>query len=167
MSFQELKNRGIWDRIFDWDESAIQESNGIKRFILRWIAFNGLYSALYSMVHGQENTENASDEIKLRHFFINLILKNEIPAEEIYSEGFKELLKKEIRNKKGSIGKLLKNLDTDIDIKEKSRDIIEIAYKIRCRLFHSEKDTLYDINESLCEVVDNIIAKILNYIKSI
>lgn len=167
MSIQELKNREIWERIFDWDGSATKESDGIKRFILRWIAFNGLYSALYSMVHGQENTENASDEAKLRHFFINLILKNEIPAEEIYSEEFKELLKKEIKNKKGGIGKLLKNLDADIDIKEKSRDIIEIAYKIRCRLFHGEKDPIYDINEPLCELADKIIAPILNYIKSI
>jgi len=164
LSFKELKKRKAYTRIVKWKKFADNEPDKIKRFIFRWISFNGLYSALYSMEYGQEKTEDTSDNEKMEHFLNNFILTNRIPAEEIYSDTIKNVFKKEIKKDTRGIGDLLKNLECKKNVKEKVRNMIKIAYKIRCRLFHGEKNPLLDVNEKVSNAADQVIAPILNYI---
>ncbi len=162
-SFKELRKRKSYTRIVKWNKYADIEPDKIKRFIFRWIAFNGLYSILYSMEHGQEKTENARDNEKLEYFVKNFILTNEIPAAEIYSDTIKDIFKDEIKRDTRGIGDLLKNLECREEIEEKARSLIKIAYQVRCRLFHGEKTPLLDVNEKVSNAADQVIAPILDY----
>ncbi len=163
ISFKELRKRKAYIRIVKWNKYADIEPDKIKRFIFRWISFNGLYSVLYSMENGQEKTENAGDFEKLEYFFNNFILTNEIPAAEIYSDTIKNVFKKEIKIDTRGIGDLIKNLDYEENIGVKTRNLIKIAYKVRCRLFHGEKTPLLDVNEEVSNAADKVISLILNY----
>jgi len=162
-SFKELRKRKAYTRIVKWNKYADIEPDKIKKFIFRWIAFNGLYSILYSMEYGQVNTENARDNEKLEYFFNNFILTNKIPAAEIYSDAIKNIFKKEIKRDTRGIGDLLKNLECKEEIEEKARNLIKIVYKVRCRLFHGEKTPLLDVNEKVSNAADHVITSILNY----
>ncbi len=42
-SFKELKKRKAYTRIVKWKKITDNEPDKIKRFIFRWISFNGLY----------------------------------------------------------------------------------------------------------------------------
>ncbi len=163
-SFKEFRKRNAYTRIVKWNKYADNEPDKIKKFIFRWISFNGLYSVLYSMEHGQEKTENARDNEKMEYFFNNFILTNEILAAEIYSDTIKNIFKKEIKKDTRGIGDLLKNLDCEEKIELKARNMIKIAYKVRCRLFHGEKAPLLDVNEKVINAADQVITPILNYI---
>jgi len=161
-SFKELRKRKAYTRIVKWNKNADNEPDKIKRFIFRWISFNGLYSVLYSMKHGQKMTENAGDNGKLEYFFNNFILTNEILAKEIYSDTNKNIFK-EIKKDTRGVGDLLENLDSQEKIELKARNMIRIAYKIRCRIFHGEKTPLLDINKKMSNAADQVIKPILNY----
>lgn len=163
-SFKELRKRKAYTRIVKWNELADIEPDKIKKFIFRWISFNGLYSALYSMEHGQENTEAANDNDKIKYFLDNFIMTNKIPATEIYSDTIKKTFKREINKDTRGIMNLLRRLDYKTNIEEKAGDMIKITYKIRCRLFHGEKNPLLDVNEKVCNVADQVIKPILNHI---
>ena len=162
-SIKELRKRKAYTRIVKWNNNADNEPDEIKRFIFRWISFNGLYSVLYSMQFGQNMTENAHENDKMEYFFNNFILPNVIPAVEIYSDSLKNIFKKEIKIDNRGIGVLLKNLDCEEKIEVKARIMIKIAYKVRCRLFHGEKTPLLDVNEKVSNAADQVITPILNY----
>ena len=162
-SLKELKKRKSYTRIVKWKELADNQPDEINKFIFRWISFNGLYSALYSMEYGQKKTENAPDNDKMDYFFNNFILTNKIPAAEVYSDTAINVFKEEIKKDTRGIGVLLKNLESKENIEEKERDMIKIAYKIRCRLFHGEKTPLLDVNEKVSNAADQVITPILNY----
>ena len=162
-SIKELRKRKAYTRIIKWSQYADSEPDKIKKFIFRWISFNGLYSVLYSMKFGQEKTEKANDYEKLEYFFNNFILTNTIPAVEIYSDTIKNIFKKEIKKDTRGMRNLLKKLDYEGDIEIKARSIIQITYKVRCRLFHGEKSPLLDVNEEVCNAADQVITPILNY----
>jgi len=163
-SFKELRKRKAYTRIVKWKEFADIEQDDIKKFIFRWISFNGLYSALYSMEYGQEETEDANDSIKIQYFLDNFIMTNRIPATEIYSDTVRNIFKSEISRDTRGIMNLLRRLDDKINIEEKAGVMIKIAYKIRCRLFHGEKNPLLDVNERVSNAADQVITPILNYI---
>ena len=162
--FKELRKRKAYTRIVKWKEFADVEPDKIKKFIFRWISFNGLYSALYSMEYGQAKTENAKDNDKIKYFLDNFIITNKIPATEIYSDTVKNIFKSEINRDTRGMMDLLRRLDYEITIEEKTGDMIKIAYKIRCRLFHGEKNPLLDVNEKVSNAADQVITPILNYI---
>ena len=42
--------------------------------------------------------------------------------------------------------------------------MILIAYKIRCRLFHGEKNPLLEVNREVVEAADQAITPIMNWI---
>ena len=163
-SFKELRKRKAYTRIVKWKEYADIEQNDIKKLIFRWISFNGLYSALYSINYGQEKTENANDNEKIRYFIDNFIMTNKILATGIYSDTVKDMFKSEINKDTRGIMNLLRRLDDEKNINEKAGDMIRIAYKIRCRLFHGEKNPLLDVNKKVSNAADQVITPILNYI---
>lgn len=65
-------------------------------------------------------------------------------------------LKNEIKKDTKGIGDLLKNLESKKKIIEKAWNMIKIAYKIRCRLFHDEKNPLLDVNEKVSNAADQV-----------
>ncbi len=163
-SFNEFRKRKAYTRIVKWKEFADIEQDIIKKFIFRWISFNGLYSALYSIEYGQKKTEDASDNDKIKYFLDNFIMTKIVPATEIYSDIVKNIFMSEIKRDTKGIMDLLRKLDHEINIEEKTVVMIKIAYKIRCRLFHGEKNPLLDVNETISNAADQVIAPILNYI---
>ena len=64
-----LSLSATFKRIIEWNKFAQEEKNNlVKRFIFRWISFNGLYSAVYSFIHSQEKADNAGDLDKIIFF---------------------------------------------------------------------------------------------------
>ena len=160
------KEKETFKRIIEWNKFAQKEKNNlVKRFIFRWISFNGLYSAVYSFIHSQEKADNAGDLDKIIFFCNNFILKKEDLASKIYSKILKDIFLSKIKKRKdkhlkGNL-KVLESSAPDI-IKVKS--LIIVSYKIRCRLFHGEKDPLLDVGREVIDAADNIIEPLMEFI---
>ncbi len=58
----------------------------------------------------------------------------------------------------------LENLEKNINTLEKAKNLIYIAYKIRCKLFHGEKNPDLDVNQTIVEAADKVIVPIFNHI---
>ena len=164
-SFREFRKRKAYSSIDEWNTYAQEEQDIIKKFIFRWIAFNGLHTALYSMKFGQEETEDATDNTKINYFLDNFILTKLIPGDEICSDSTIKIFKSEIKRNSRGMMNLLGKLDDEKKIEEKTKVMIQIAYKIRCRLFHGEKNPLLDVNEIVCSAADKVITPVLNFIQ--
>jgi len=163
-SFQkELRKRETtFNRIIEWKKLADIEPDKIKRFILRWISFNGLYFASYSMDSNEDEAERAKEFEIIENFCDKFILTNKILASKIYSDKIKKDFNENIKDKSRHMGDYLKNLNCDKSVEEKAKNLIMIAYKIRCRLFHGKKNPLLEVNQTIIEAADKIIATILN-----
>ena len=165
-SFQkELRKRNsTYGRIVEWKKIAEGELNEIKKFIYRWISFNGLYIASYAMDHSQEEAERETEINLIKSFCNKFILTNQILASKIYSKDLKEIFENNIKDKSRSMGVYLKHLKCKESIEEKAMNMILIAYKIRCRLFHGEKNPLLKVNHKVIKAANQVIAPILNHI---
>ncbi len=152
-------------RIKQWNERANHEKNDkIDKFIYRWISFNGLYSGLYASIHfSQDKAEKASDWVKINDFCEKFILTNKKLATQIYSDGLKKVFNDSIQERTGFIGDFLENLNKDIDLEEKAMNMILIAYKLRCRLFHGEKNPLLEVDQKVIDAADQVILPIMNF----
>lgn len=62
------------------------------------------------------------------------------------------------------MGTYLRNLENCQKTEEKAKFMVMIAYKIRCRLFHGEKNPLLEVNQEVINMADRIILPLLNYI---
>ncbi len=161
------KRQSTFNRILEWKILAEEEPDDIKKFIYRWISFNGLYMAVFAMFHGQDGQEKVENELewKVIEFFCDkFILTDEILALKIYSEEIKEGFQKLIKVKSRYMGTYTQNLENCQTIEEKAKYMVMIAYKIRCRLFHGEKNPLLEVNQKLIKMADQIILPLLNYI---
>ncbi len=162
-TLKELKKRtSTFNRIHEWNTRADKEEmdNPISSFIFRWISFNGLYSALYAIAQFKQNkADRAGDMKKIEDFCKKYIKTDNTIASKIYSDEKKSMLKEEI----SGLEKYLNKLDENIDKEEKAINLIWIAYKIRCRLFHGEKNPELEVNKKVVKIADQVIKLIMNY----
>lgn len=160
------KRENTINRIKQWNERANHEKNDkIDKFIYRWISFNGLYSALYASIHfSQDKAEKASDWVKINDFCKKFILTNKDLAAQIYSDALKKVFNDSIQERKGDIGHFLEKLKKDTALEEKAMNMILIAYKLRCRLFHGEKNPLLEVDQNVIEAADQVILPIMKWI---
>lgn len=161
------KRQNTFNRILEWQKLADGEPDEIKKFIFRWISFNGLYMAVYAMYHGQNGQEKVEyePEWKVIEFFCDkFILTDESLALRIYSEEIEDGLKKLIKLKSKYMGIYFQNLENCQKIEEKAKIMVMISYKIRCRLFHGEKNPLLEMNREAVKMADCIILPLLNFI---
>lgn len=164
---KELRKRNnTYERIVEWKKIAEKETNEIKKFIFRWISFNGLYTASYAMDHSQEEAEREYEIRLIESFCHKFILTNKNLASNIYSKELKEVLENNIKEKSRSMGIYLKHLKCKESIEVKAMNMILIAYKIRCRLFHGEKNPLLEVNQAVIKAANQVITPILNHIIS-
>lgn len=155
------KRNGTLNRIIEWNKLAEEETKIIHRFIFRWISFNGLYFAAYEMNKNQG--ENLPEWKIVEDFCNEFILKDKTLAKKIYSDDLKTVFNDNIKDKSRNMGKYLQGLENTNEV-EKTCSMVMIAYKIRCRLFHGEKNPDLEVNETLCKASDEVIASIMSYI---
>ncbi|TKJ23906.1 MAG: hypothetical protein CEE43_01715 [Promethearchaeota archaeon Loki_b32] len=158
------KRNNTYERIVEWKKIAEEESNEIKKFIFRWISFNGLYTASYAMDHSQEEAERENEIRLIESFCYKFILTNKNLASKIYSKELKEVFENNIKEKSRSMGRYLEHLKCNESVEVKAKNMILIAYKIRCRLFHGEKNPLLEVNQAVIKAANQVIAPILNHI---
>ncbi len=158
------KRDGTLKRIADWNQLADIEGDKIKCFIFRWIAFNGLYSASYAMDYGQDNADTEYEYRLIEEFNKKFILYDQALSPKIYSGAIEKVFKINIKDKSNYMGTYLSNLEKEKNVNKKVCAMVMIAYKIRCRLFHGEKDPDLEVNVGVCDASDKVIAPILNYI---
>lgn len=159
-----MKRKTTFNRIKEWNRRADSTEDEVDRFIYRWISFNGLYSALYALTHySQDKAEANSDLTKINDFCEKFILPNKDLETKIYSDALRKVFDVHIRERAGKIGSYLRNLDHN-DIEEKTKYMILIAYKIRCRLFHGEKNPLLEVDREVVKAADQVIAPIMDWI---
>ena len=148
-------------RISEWNKLANSEKEDkIKRFVFRWISFNGLYNAAYAVKHGQNRADSTSQETLIKWFCENVIDKE--LATKIYSDDIKQVFLNQIKDKSRGTGKYLEGLKNENPC-ERVKNLVLIAYKIRCRLFHGGKTPSLEVNVEVCDVADKVIAPILTY----
>ncbi|KKN06911.1 hypothetical protein LCGC14_1072430 [marine sediment metagenome] len=172
MSFQkELKKReGPYERIVEWKTLANKNLDIIlsmkiqMKFIFRWIAFNGLYSVSYEMDNGEKKAEKAQEWKKVEAFCDKFILTDKNLSSQIYSAEAKKIFFDNIKEKSNYMGKYLYDLKSARTKEEQAKYLVMIAYKIRCRLFHGEKNPSLDANQLVVETATKIINPILNYV---
>lgn len=161
-----MKKKTTFNRIIEWNRRADFTEDGIDRFIYRWISFNGLYSALYALTHNsQDKAETNSDLTKINDFCEKFITPNKDLAIQIFSDPIRKVFDDHIKERTGKMGIYLKNLENK-GIEEKAKNMILIAYKIRCRLFHGEKNPLLEVDREVVEAADQVIAPIMKWVNS-
>lgn len=158
------KSKKTYDRIIDWKEFAEMEPNRMKKFIFRWISFNGFYSAFYRLSKRQE----CNDDLKKVKHLCKFIINDKKIWSRIYSDRLKDIFLiniSDIENKtmNGSLQTLKSSASKGI----KARCLILVAYRIRCRLFHGQKNTDLDLDERVVKTADDVIKPILEYITKI
>ncbi len=158
------KRDGTLKRIAEWNQLADIEGDKIKRFIFRWIAFNGLYSASYAMKYGQDKADREKEHKLIEYFNKKFILHDQALSTIIYSDAIEKVFKTNIKDKSNYMGTYLANLENEKNVNKKVCAIVMIAYKIRCRLFHGEKDPNLEVNAEVSEAADKVIEPILNHI---
>ncbi|MBD3214685.1 MAG: hypothetical protein GF311_18890 [Candidatus Lokiarchaeota archaeon] len=157
------------ERIIQWSEYAKKETIDVfKRFIFRWISFNGLYSAIYAFSqgpNGQEKADSTGDLDKINFFCNTFILSNGNIASRVYSKDLKDVFLNYIKKREDKhIEENLKVLNSSAPVGHKTKSIIIVAYKIRCRLFHGEKNPNLYVNRKLVKAADKVIDSLMEYI---
>ena len=61
------------------------------------------------------------------------------------------------------MGEYLNNLKHMKTKEEQVKNMVMIAYKIRCRLFHGEKNPKLEVNQLVIKTADQVIETILNH----
>ena len=165
VSFQKelRKRKGTYDRIIEWKELADKYANEIRSFIFRWISFNGLYSASYEMDNHEKKAERVLEWKKVEAFCDKFILTDKVLVSQIYSDDKKKIFEENINEKSNYMGKYLNNLKYMKTKKEQVKYMVMIAYKIRCRLFHGEKNPNLEVNQLVIKTADQVIETILNH----
>lgn len=165
VSFQKelRKRKGTYDRIIEWKELADKNINEIKSFIFRWISFNGLYSASYEMDNHEKEAERVPEWKIVMTFCDKFILKDKVLVSQIYSDDKKKIFEENIKEKSNFMGEYLNNLKHMKTKEEQVKNMVMIAYKIRCRLFHGEKNPKLEVNQLVIKTADQVIETILNH----
>jgi hypothetical protein len=151
-------------RIREWNQWLKDEKDDVKRFIFRWISFNGLYNAYQDHECQRGRYKRGSEkeqERKIIENFCNDFVRDDLAGEITKSEAisnFKENIHDESRRMDEWLNTLKKkSLSED----ERAKAAVMVAYQIRCRLFHGEKSLVLDVNKEVCEAADLVISKVL------
>ncbi len=152
-----------FNRIHEWNQWSEDEKDDVfKRFIFRWISFNGLYNA-YHENKGLEGDHEGSIIEK----FCNDFVSGELASEIIKSAAVSNF-EKNIKDESRGMGKYLNKLkNKSLPEDKRAKAAVMVAYKIRCRLFHGEKNPALDVNEDnkeVCEAADLVISKVLEMV---
>lgn len=164
-SFQKelRKRKGTYDRIIEWKELADKYKYEIRGFIFRWISFNGLYSASYEMDNYEKKSERVPEWKIVKIFCDKFILNDKVLVSKIYSDDKKKIFEENIKEKSNFMGEYLNNLKSMKTKEEQVKYMVMIAYKIRCRLFHGEKNPNLEVNQLVIKTADQVIETILNH----
>ena len=146
-------------RIADWAVRAEEESSHYKRFIMRWIAFNGLYG-LYDAINGRLQK---TDKGKIEQVLIGLLANN---ADEIVRGLGNELDSLE----KYGITSVSGQTDYSLDLAQERRkpttnsvEVIKLTtfciYGIRKEVFHEAPEP--DGIEARCKTADRVLIPIV------
>ncbi|MHA1249431.1 MAG: hypothetical protein ACTSRP_05515 [Candidatus Helarchaeota archaeon] len=159
------KRNNTYERILKWKKLAEEEKDDIiKRFIFRWISFNGLYKVSYVMDHDQEKADNEREIKLIESFCDKFIVTDKNLASKIFSENLKKIFEEKITIKSRNMGTYLTHIKCREIVEIKAKNMVFISYKIRCRLFHGEKNPNLNVNLEVIKAADQIIETILNYI---
>lgn len=146
-------------RIADWAVRAEDESSHYKRFILRWIAFNGLYG-LYDAINGRLQT---TDKGKFEQMLDGLLANK---ADEIVRGLGTKLDLLETYGITSVSGKTDYSLNLAQERRKSSPSSLEViklaafcVYGIRKEVFH-EAPELDDI-EARCKTADSVLCEIV------
>ena len=120
--------------------------------------------SVYAMFNGQDKVESKPEWEVIEFFCDKFILPDKKLVLKIYSEEIAEGLQKNIKEKSRYMGTYLQNLNDCQRIEEKVKNMVMIAYKIRCRLFHGEKNPLLEVNLGIIKMADHIVLPLLDYI---
>ncbi len=146
-------------RIADWAVRAEEESSHYKRFIMRWIAFNGLYG-LYDAINGRLQK---TDKDKFEKMLVGLLANN---ADEIVSGLGNKLDSFETYGITSPSGQT----DYSSNLAQERRkstpnslEVIKLAtlciYGIRKEVFHEAPEP--DDIEARCKTADRVLSEIL------
>lgn len=150
-----------FDRIHEWNKWSEAESDDVfRRFIFRGISFNGLYNAYYDHKHRGERGKEPSEPEKITDFCKDFV--NGQLASEIIKSNAIRVFKENIKDRSRNMGHKLSKLDNhSISEDEQAEAAVMVAYKIRCRLFHGQKNPNMEINGIVCEAADSVLSKII------
>ena len=151
-------------RIADWAIRAEEESSHYKRFIMRWIAFNGLYG-LYDAINGrlQAKNKDKSDKEKFEQMLVGLLannademvrgLGNKLDSLEIYritSVSGKTDYSSKLAQERG------KSTPNSLEVIKLTTSCI---YVIRKEVFHEAPEP--DDIEARCKTADHVLSQIV------
>ena len=159
-----IKRENTVNRIMEWNIRAEKEKDAIAKFIFRWISFNGLYSSLYDVIHMEEKAVRVREIDVLTEFCEDFIETDNNLASKMYSKEREEKLKKNIKDRARLMGKCLDILENPNSNEGKATAMVKIAYIVRCRLFHGDKNPLLEVNQDTVGVADQVITPIINSI---
>ncbi|HEC40391.1 hypothetical protein LCGC14_0616380 [marine sediment metagenome] len=159
-----IKRENTVNRIMEWNIRAEKEKDAIAKFIFRWISFNGLYSSLYDVIHMEEKAVGVREIDVLTEFCEDFIETDNNLASKMYSKEREEKLKKNIKDRARLMGKCLDILENPNSNEGKATAMVKIAYIVRCRLFHGDKNPLLEVNQDTVGVADQVITPIINSI---
>lgn len=161
-SIRELSTRmkkdvpSTFNRIREWNKWSGDESDVFKRFIFRWISFNGLYNAHHERKGGGKRDHEWKIIVDFCNDFVNGRLASGITKSDAIRV-FKEKIKDTT-----DMGDWLYKIDNQsMSEDERAKAAVMVAYKIRCRLFHGQKNPGMDVNKTVCKAADLIVSKIL------
>ena len=146
-------------RIADWAVRAEEESSHYKRFIMRWIAFNGLYG-LYDAINGRLQK---TDKGRLEQVLVGLLANN---ADEIVSGLGNKLDSLETYGITSAEGKTDYSLNLAQERRKPTPNPLEViklttlcVYGIRKEVFHEAPEP-EDI-EARCKTADHVLSQIV------
>ena len=153
-----------YNRICEWKKLSEKETDVFKKFIFHWISFNGLYNAYQDHECQQGRYKQGSEkeqEWKIIENFCNDFVRYELASEITKSDAVRNF-KGNIKDESRHMGEWLDKLkDSSLSEDELAKAAVMVAYKIRCRLFHGEKNPDLDVNRKVCEAADLVISKVL------
>jgi len=148
-----------FNRIREWNKWSGDESDVFKRFIFRWISFNGLYNAHHEGKGGGERDHEP--EWKIIENFCNDFVSSQLASKITKSDAI-SIFKENIKDTSRHMGNWLSKIDNkSIPNDERAKAAIMVAYKIRSRLFHGQKNPDIEVNKIVCEAADLVVSKIL------
>jgi hypothetical protein len=146
-----------FNRIHEWNKWSEAESDVFRRFIFRWISFNGLYNVYHDRKGGGER----DSEPKIIEDFCKDFVSGQLATEIIKSDAVR-VFKENIKDRSRNMGRWLSTLDNQsMSEDEQAEAAVMVAYKIRCRLFHGQKNPNMEINEIVCEAADRVVSKVI------
>lgn len=157
----------VLERVKQWQIKASQENNSFNRFISLWIAYNmiyGIYSKKEYPLESFDKNNDGEKAVRIKNLLINseplkqYLIQNTSELADSLAPFREEYWKKD----QISLIKHLHNASRKRSYEHLIDTILKILYKIRCNLFHGEKEFLNGSQNELLRICSNILEEILN-----